>query len=126
LKNEMLPNSAVEVELWSPQEVSDALGRHEIILVDVRTPVEFAFEHIRGAFLYPMWGFDAKQLPVQDTRPLVFHCGTGIRSGKILMRCAENGMTKLAHMEGGFGAWKAAGLKYVATDPATGAWTIKP
>ena len=34
--------------------------------------------------------------------------------------CLAAGISPVAHLEGGFGAWKAAKLPYVAIDPATG------
>ncbi len=125
MHKEPIKATGTEMELWSPAEIAAALDRNEIVLIDVRTPVEFAFEHIKGALLFPMWGFDPHKLPEQVSKRLVFHCGSGIRSARILARCAEAGVIRLAHMEGGFAAWKAAGLPYVATDPATGMWAMK-
>ena len=108
-------------ELYSPTEVKEMFDRNEIVLIDVRTPNEFSFEHILGAMLFPMSSFDPAKLPPQDGKPIVFHCGSGVRSRKIAERCAAAGATRLAHMEGGFNAWKSAQLPFVAIDPATGA-----
>jgi rhodanese-related sulfurtransferase len=113
-------------EVYSPLEVHEKLAAGEIVLIDVRTPAEFMFEHIPGAMLYPMSGFDASALPEQGRKRIVFHCGSGIRSRRIAERCQAAGVAPLAHMEGGFGAWKAAGLAYYAIDPATGSVVTKP
>ena len=102
------------------------LDRGEIVLIDVRTPNEYAFEHVRGAMLFPMSSFDVANLPEQGKKRLVFHCGSGVRSRKIAERCEAGGIDRIAHMEGGFGAWKSAGLPFIAIDPATGALTQKP
>jgi rhodanese-related sulfurtransferase len=67
-----------------------------------------------------MASFRADRLPTQDGKRIVFHCGSGMRSGKVARACAEAGLTPIAHMAGGFGAWKKAGLPYLAIDPATG------
>lgn len=107
-------------EHWSPEEVFAALSRNEIVVIDVRTPQEYAFEHIEGVLLAPMATFQPQNLPTQDGKRIVFHCGSGVRSRRIATACAAAGMTPLAHLEGGFAAWKAAGLPYIATDPATG------
>ncbi|MEW5422407.1 rhodanese-like domain-containing protein [Amorphus sp. 3PC139-8] len=114
------------LETLTPQEVKDRFDRNEIVIIDVRTPAEFAFEHIAGAMLYPMSSFDPAKLPGQTEKAIVFHCGSGIRSKRVAQACASVGMTKLAHMEGGFGAWKSAGLPYLAVDPATGSMVSKP
>lgn len=108
-------------EAWSPQQVSAALQAGEIVLIDVRTPQEYMLEHIEGALLAPMAFVDPRTLPGQESKRIVLHCGSGARSGKVASACLEAGLERMAHMEGGFGAWKAAKLPYVGTDMATGA-----
>ncbi len=109
------------LEHWSPQEVADAFEKNEIILIDVRTPQEFSFERIGGALLAPMQAFQPAHMPSQSEKPLVFHCGSGVRSKRVAEMCLAAGETKVAHMKGGFAAWKDAGLTYTGTDMATGA-----
>lgn len=122
-KTEELVGAVLDV--YSHEEVKQLFDKNEVVLIDVRTPVEYAFEHIAGAMLFPMSSFDAAKLPTQDGKRIVFHCGSGMRSKKVAERCAAAGLMRLAHMEGGFGAWKAAKLPYLATDPATGAMVKK-
>ncbi len=104
----------------SPQSVAAALSAREIILIDVREPGEYAAARIHGALLFPLSTFDAAMLPVGGPRPIVFHCGSGKRSAKAFARCEEAGIAVHAHMAGGIGAWKAAGLPIVEIDPETG------
>ena len=124
MKSEQLEGATLDI--LSPQEVQERLDRNEIVLIDVRTPQEYTFEHIRGALLYPMSGFDPAKLPTQTDKPLVFHCGSGVRSTMVAKRCAAAGITQLAHMEGGMGAWKAAKLPIIAVDPQSGNMVAKP
>jgi len=91
------------------------------VLIDVRTPQEYMFEHIEGALLLPMVFFDADRLPGQTDKRIVIHCGSGVRSEKIARAAVEAGIGRIAHLEGGVAAWKAAGKPYVGTDMATGA-----
>jgi rhodanese-related sulfurtransferase len=109
------------LEHWTPEEVADAFGQNRIVLIDVRTPQEFTFERIRGALLAPLQAFDPAHMPAQGEKQIVFHCGSGVRSRKVAEMCLAAGMDRVAHMKGGFGAWKAAGLPYTGTDMATGA-----
>jgi len=109
------------LESWSVEEVAQAFDRDEIVLIDVRTVQEYAFEHIRGALLLPMPFFEAQKLPGQSDKRIVFHCGSGKRSEKVARDCIKAGMTRIAHMDGGFGAWKEAKLPYIGTDMSTGA-----
>lgn len=108
-------------EQWEPAEVRAAFDRHEVVIIDVRTPQEYAFEHIEGALLAPMAMFKPQNLPSQEGKPIVFHCGSGVRSRRVAEACMEAGFTRIAHMTGGFTAWKEAKLPYVGINPATGA-----
>jgi rhodanese-related sulfurtransferase len=105
----------------TPQHIHDAMKRGEIILIDVREPSEFAAERIHGAMLFPLSTFDPKALPDAEGKALVFHCGSGKRSETAYDKAVHAGVSVRAHMAGGIGAWKAAGLPTVTVDPATGA-----
>lgn len=107
--------------IMSPEAVSDALSRKEIVLIDVREPMEYAAERIHGALLYPLSTFDPSLLPNNEARPIVLHCGSGKRSATAFEACAKAGVAVRAHMSGGVGFWKAAGLPVVSIDPASGA-----
>ncbi|MFP7572066.1 rhodanese-like domain-containing protein [Marivita sp. S2033] len=109
------------LEHWTPEEVSKAFDNDEIILIDVRTPQEFSFERIGGALLAPMQAFQPGHMPGQSDKRIVFHCGSGVRSSKVAGMCLAHGMDRIAHMKGGFGAWKDAGLTYTGTDMSSGA-----
>lgn len=109
------------LEDWSPEQIKTAMDKGECVLIDVRTPQEYMWEHIEGALLMPMAFFDADALPTQDGKRIVLHCGSGIRSGKTGARTLAAGVEPLAHMAGGMAAWKKAGLPYIGTDMASGA-----
>ncbi len=108
------------LETWSVDEVATAYDKSEIAVIDVRTPQEYLFEHIEGALLVPMAFLKADKLPSQQGKRLVFHCGSGARSEKVARECLKAGITPVAHMEGGFGAWKQAKKPHIATDPNSG------
>lgn len=107
-------------ETWTTEEVADAFAANKIVLIDVRTIPEYAFQHIEGALLLPMPFFDAHKLPGQSDKRIVLHCGSGVRSEKMARACIEAGIDHIAHMEGGFGAWKEAGKPYIGTSMSTG------
>lgn len=109
------------LETWTPEEVSQAFTKGEIVLIDVRTPQEFTFERVEGALLAPMQAFHPEHMPGQADKRIVFHCGSGVRSEKVARLCLEHGFDRIAHMKGGFGAWKESGQPYTGTDMATGA-----
>jgi len=109
------------LETWTPQEVADAWEANKIVLIDVRTVQEYSFEHIDGALLLPMAFLKPEKLPGQSDKRIVFYCGSGVRSDRVARLAIEAGLTPVAHMEGGFAAWKAAKLPIITTDMATGA-----
>lgn len=107
-------------ETWTAAELAEAFDRNEVVVIDVRTPQEYMFEHIEGALLMPMAFFNANKLPGQSDKRIVFHCGSGARSERVARAALAAGVTQIAHLDGGFGAWKAAKLPYVGTNMATG------
>lgn len=109
------------LETWTPDEVLEGLKKKEIVLIDVRTPAEYMFESIEGALLAPLSHLEAASLPAGLGKHVVLHCGSAKRSRKAAEMCLNAGYTKIAHMEGGFGKWKAEGLPYLGTNMGTGA-----
>lgn len=108
-------------ERWSPDEVEAGLAEGRIVLVDVRSPQEYGTEHIEGALLMPMPFFRADALPTQDGKRIVLHCGGGLRSERMAKIASAAGYDPIAHLEGGFTAWKAAKKPYIGTDFLSGA-----
>ncbi len=109
------------LETWTVDEVAAAWAADEIVLIDVRTVQEYGLEHVEGALLSPMSFFRAEKLPGQTDKRIVFHCAGGVRSEKVARACIEAGIDRIAHMGGGFAAWKAAKLPYLGINMGTGA-----
>lgn len=109
------------LETWTVDEVHEALHKGDIAVIDVRTPQEFMFEHIDGALLAPMGQIRPDRLPAMTDRPLVFYCGSSTRSEKVARTLLAAGHPRIAHMAGGFGAWKEARKSYIGTDMSSGA-----
>lgn len=104
----------------TPLQVRAALDAHEILLVDVREPAEFAAERIHGALNFPLSTFDPGALPEAGDRLMVLQCGSGKRSAMAIDQCRKAGHAIDSHLAGGIMAWKAAGLPTVTIDSATG------
>lgn len=67
------------LQVLTPKEVRERLDRDGIVLIDMCTPFENGFEHARGAPLLPMSSYDPGEMPCQTGKPIVFHCGSGMR-----------------------------------------------
>jgi len=108
------------LEELSPREVAELLNARQILLVDVREPDEYAAQRIAGAVLFPLSTLDALALPPDGPRRVVFQCGSGKRSATAAQARLAAGAPRAAHMTGGIGAWKSAGLPILQLDAATG------
>ncbi|MZR14751.1 rhodanese-like domain-containing protein [Maritimibacter sp. DP07] len=113
------------LETWTPEEVAQGLRDEKIVLIDVRTPQEYMFESIEDALLAPMSHISSKALPAGLGKHVVLYCGSGMRSRKAAEICLAKKFDKIAHLDGGFAAWKNAGLPYLGTNMSTGAPEVK-
>ena len=109
------------LETWTAEEVAEAFAANRVVLIDVRTPQEYMFEHVEGALLMPLSFFDGRKLPGQGEKQIALYCGSGMRSERTARMAIEAGLSTIAHMEGGFAAWKQAKLPHISTDMSTGA-----
>ena len=105
----------------TPEEAASLMkGKAPVLVVDVRTPDEFAEGHIPGAVNVDFLGDDfEKQLAALPTdRPVIVHCAAGNRSSKAIVKIAAlQKAAQIFHLKSGFNGWKAAG-KPIETKPA--------
>ena len=83
-----------------------------LVVLDVRTPEEFAEGHLEGAVLVDFYAADfAEQLAALDTDvPYLVYCQSGNRSGQALGVMEQLGFTSVVDVDGGIVAWTDAGL----------------
>ncbi|MGJ8723791.1 MAG: molybdopterin-synthase adenylyltransferase MoeB [Roseibacillus sp.] len=75
------------------------------ILLDVRTPEEYAAQSIAGSHFLPLQELPTRMSELPKDKPIVIHCKSGIRSANACMFLAENGFSDLANLAGGIDAW---------------------
>jgi len=94
-----------EAEAWLEKDAT-------IVVLDIRTPEEFAAGHIPGAINidYHAPDYAAKIKALDTSKTYLMHCAGGDRSGRSLALFAEVGLDKLLHLEAGFSGWDAANL----------------
>ncbi|MCL2204511.1 MAG: rhodanese-like domain-containing protein [Defluviitaleaceae bacterium] len=69
----------------------------DTIVLDVRTPTEFAAGHINGAILLPLDRLEAKaaeMLPSKDALILIY-CRSGVRSNTAAVQLTDMGYTRV-------------------------------
>jgi len=95
----------------SVQDVKKILdAKSKIILLDVRTPAEYAEGHIKGATLIPVQELANRLKELGPKKKIIVYCKAGVRSATASGILANNGYKHVLNMEGGINAWKAAGF----------------
>jgi rhodanese-related sulfurtransferase len=77
------------------------------VIVDVRTPEEYAAGHLPGAINIPYTHLPARAsaLAGAGDKNIVLYCQTGVRAGRAAERLREHGFTRLLHLEGDMKQW---------------------
>ncbi len=96
----------------SPDEASKLIqDKKDLVILDVRTPGEFASGHIAGAqnldFKSP--DFAEKVAALDPAKAYLVHCASGYRSGKTIELMEKGKFSEVYHMKAGFVGWEAAG-----------------
>lgn len=122
----LLAEAEAKVRTLSVEEARALAGHDDTVFVDLRDPRELERDgRIPGAFHCPrgmleFW-IDPESpyaKPVfQEDKQFVFFCAGGWRSALAAKAAQEMGLKPVAHIEGGFGAWKKAGAPVEAPAP---------
>jgi len=115
-----------QIETLSIETAQALLGSAAVVFVDLRDPRELEREgRMPGAFHCPRGMLEfwidpespyAKPVFQEDKR-FVFFCGGGWRSALAAKAAQEMGLQPVAHVAGGFSAWKKAGAPVEAAAP---------
>ena len=115
---EMCEAAEREIETLAVEDAVKLAGHDDTVLVDIRDPRELQREgKVPGAFHCPrgmleFWidpnGSYFKPVFGQDKK-FVFFCAGGMRSALAAQTAQRMGLKPVAHIKGGFGAWKKAG-----------------
>ncbi len=124
---ELVAEAKKRVENLTVDQVATELEGGDTLLVDLREPGERE-QHgaIPGAVSAPrgmleFWAdpSSAYHRPEFDPdRRVVLHCASGGRSALAADTLKQMGYGNVAHLDGGFTAWKAAGRPVEAAEPA--------
>ncbi len=114
----LLAEANAAIATLTVAEAAKLVGEDSVVFVDLRDPRELEREgKMPGAFHCPrgmleFW-IDPESpyaKPVfQEDKKFVFFCAGGWRSALAAKTAQDMGLKPVAHIEGGFGAWKAAG-----------------
>ncbi|MBU1360503.1 MAG: rhodanese-like domain-containing protein [Gammaproteobacteria bacterium] len=88
------------------------INRERAVLIDVRTPEEFAAGHMTGARNVPLEQLDEKLTAAvkNKTVPLLLVCATGSRAQRAVAVAKKLGYAQAQAVAGGLKSWKEANL----------------
>lgn len=99
------------IENISPAKLHDWMEQGEVLLIDVREPLEHARESIPGSERISMDALTASNRIQSTEKTLVVHCNTGNRSSEACNLLTRNHDETIYNLDGGLQAWKDAGYE---------------
>ena len=122
----LLEEANAEIETMSVADVLAASKSDDVVIVDIRDPREIEREgRIPGTFsctrgMLEFWIDPASPYakPIfQQDKKFIFHCAAGSRSALAAKTAQDMGLKPVAHLGGGFAAWRDAGGPVEKVEP---------
>ena len=108
-------SSGASVTNQGAADFAKTITDSSVVVLDVRTPGEFMVGHIANAINIDVEGmqFNADVSKLDKTKTYAVYCHSGRRSGIATSEMSKLGFYKLFNLDGGIGAWSAAGQQLV-------------
>lgn len=105
-----MANAQNELKATEFKQKMDKLN--DELLLDVRTPEEYAEGHIANSMNIDWTGdaFDAGIAKLDKTKPVFVYCRSGKRSAAAASSMRTMGFKQVYELKGGIMAWESAGL----------------
>ena len=114
----LLDEANAEIATLSAAEAIEAAKRDDVVIVDIRDPREIerdgripgALSCTRGMLEFWIDPQSPYAKPIfQQDKTFIFHCAGGLRSALAAKTAQDMGLKPVAHIGGGFAAWREAG-----------------
>ena len=115
----MLDEAMQAIVTLTPEQAVERYNKPDVVFVDIRDPRELerdgaipgALHATRGMLEFWIDPESPYHKPVfAEDREFIFFCAGGLRSALATKTALDMGLSRIAHIGGGFGAWKKAGL----------------
>ncbi|MEZ5316109.1 MAG: MBL fold metallo-hydrolase [Vicinamibacterales bacterium] len=100
-------------------DLRESLAHGAVTLVDVRNQAEWDAGYIAGARHVTLGYLPGRVAEIPTDKPVVMQCAAGARSAIAASLLKARGVDRVINLEGGIGAWRAAGLPVETPEPAT-------
>ena len=114
----LIDEANAEIETMSADDAIKAARSEDVVIVDIRDSREIerdgkipsAFSCTRGMLEFWIDPASPYAKPIfQQDKKFVFHCAGGLRSALAAKTAQDMGLKPVAHIGGGFAAWRDAG-----------------
>jgi molybdopterin/thiamine biosynthesis adenylyltransferase/rhodanese-related sulfurtransferase len=115
---DLLAKIKKEIREVGINDVQSRLQKNGVTLLDVREKEEWDEGHLPGATFLPRGFLEVrveKAVP-EKGQPVILYCAGGTRSAFAAKTMQDLGYTDVVSMEGGYGAWKNAGMPFVVPE----------
>lgn len=87
-------------------------SKHEPLILDVRSPMEYAQGHIPGAvnIPYDRLGSRLAEISAHKNKDIVLYCGSGVRVVTAANILQTAGFNKVLHLAGDMDGWRNSSL----------------
>jgi rhodanese-related sulfurtransferase len=127
----LIDEANAEIETIGAAEAIEIAHDGDVVIVDIRDPREIerdgkipgAFSCTRGMLEFWIDPASPYAKPIfQEDKKFIFHCAGGMRSALAAKTAQDMGLKPVAHIGGGFAAWRDAGgaIEKVEPKPAKG------
>ena len=115
---QLVAEAKQHIENLTPADVVSELGKSDVLMVDIREPGERAESGaIPNSVHAPRWMLEFYADPTSPyhrpefdpARRTILYCASGGRSALASQSLGQLGYSNVAHLDGGFKAWVAAG-----------------
>lgn len=99
----------------SGNEFKQFIAKGDVVVVDVRTPNEYAQGHIKDAKLINLYdpNFNAQIAKLDKGTTTLVYCRSGRRSASAMRKMKSAGFNTVYNLSGGIGAWMSSGGEVV-------------
>jgi rhodanese-related sulfurtransferase len=106
------PTPNLSSKLVDAAEAKQLIADKKVVVLDVRTPAEFAAGHIAGAVNLDFRDkeFASKVARLDKNQPYLVHCAVGSRSAKACQTMVPLQFKTLYDLKGGISGWQKAGF----------------
>ena len=114
----LIDEANAEIETVSAADAIKIANNGDVVIVDIRDPREIvrdgripgAFSCTRGMLEFWIDPQSPYAKPIfQEDKKFVFHCAGGLRSALAAKTAQDMGLKPVAHIAGGYAAWRDAG-----------------